>query len=119
VERGRRVVPMNNCLSMRLDSVKRMVKRALANQKYLDRFYPHSVLTIYLQLGVAFEFEIDKFTRIWCNSDSSVVNEIVAIKEIFEVENKDDMTWMIELISNKRINENIDRLIYIVSTMKQ
>jgi hypothetical protein len=107
-------MPMS-CLSNWLDFARRRVKRILANQNYLDKFYSHSILTFWLQLNVAYKDEIDKFVRIWCDSDSNLVSEVVAMKEIFEIENKDDATWMIERLSNKYIAENIDRLIYLVS----
>jgi hypothetical protein len=114
------VVLMNSCLALWLDHTRRRAKRALTN---LDRFYPHSILTFYLQLSVAYKYEIDKFARMWCDSGSNLandlVNEIVAVKEIFEVENKDDIVWFVELLSNGYTNENIDRLIYLASTMKR
>ena len=49
----------------------------------------------------------------WCIDENvkDVIADIRAIKEIFGTENEDDMTWHAELISNKFINENIDRLI--------
>ena len=106
------------CLSMLLDYVKRRAKRILADQGYLDRFYPHSMLTLTIQMAVAYN-ETEKFARIWCGSDSNIVGEVVAVKEIFEAENKDDMTWMAELIANKHVAENIDRLAYIVFTVKR
>ncbi len=112
------VVPMS-CLTKWLDHLKRKVKRALANQGYLDRYYPHSVLTFYLQISVAYDFEIGKFARIWCDFEPNPVTEIVAVKEIFEVENKDDIVWMAELLLNGHIAENIDRLIYLLSTVKR
>jgi hypothetical protein len=105
-------------MTLLLDYVKRRAKRILANQGYLDRFYPHSMLTLAIQMVVAYN-ETEKFTKIWCGSDSNVVEEITAVKEIFEVENKDDMTWMVELIANKYTAENIDRLAYIVFTVKR
>jgi len=105
-----------NCLQIYLGALMRRVKRTLSNQKYLDKFYPHSFLTLTLQMSVAYN-EAEKFARAWC--DSSELNEVVAIKEIFEVDNKDDATWMAELLSNKHVAENIDRLIYIVSTIKR
>jgi hypothetical protein len=114
------VVPMSNCLNLWLDSAKRNVKRILANQNYHDvKFYPRSILTFHLQLSVAYKFEIDKFARMWCNSDSNLFSEIVAVKEVFEVEDKDDIVWMAELLSNGYAAENIDRLIYLVSIVKR
>jgi len=107
-----------SCLTNWLDYLRRRVKRTLANQGYLDKFYPHSVLTFNLQLGVAYEREIDKFARTWCNSNLNIINEVVALKEIFEAENKDDIVWMMELLSNKYANENVDRLIYSLSVVK-
>jgi hypothetical protein len=106
-----------NCSAKWLDFVKRRVKRALANQGYLDKYYPHSTLTFYLQVSVAYDFEIDKFARIWCDSD--LKPEIIALKEIFETENKDDATWRTEILTNKYVAENIDRLIYLVSTVER
>ena len=107
------------CLGLWMDYLRRRAKRILANQNYLDKFYPHSILTFYLQLAVAYEHEIGKFAKTWCNSDSSIINEVVAIKEIFEIENKDDVAWMMELLSNKHTIENIDRLIYLLSVVKR
>lgn len=109
---------MSSCLGLLLDSVRRRVKRVLANQNYLDKFYPHSLLTIFVQMAIACD-EAKKFAMVWCNSDSILVNEIVAIKEIFETENKDDATWMAELLTNKYAVESVDRLIYLASTMKR
>ncbi len=109
------------CLTKWLDFTKRRVKRVLSRQNYLDKFYPHSVLTLFLQLGIAYEAEIEKFARVWCNPDLDLlVNEVTAIKEMFEVENNDNMTWMTELLSNKYAveSENIDRLIYVVHTVR-
>jgi hypothetical protein len=97
--------------------MKRRAKKILIAQNYLDKFYPHSILTIVIQMAIAYG-EVEKFSRMWCNSNLSV-NEMNATKEIFEIENKDDMTWMAELLLNKHAVENIDRLAYIVSTMKR
>jgi len=105
------------CINAWLDSMKRRTKKLLAVQNYLDKFYPHSILTIAIQMAVAYG-EVEKSARIWCNSDLSV-SEVNAIKEIFEIENKDDATWMVELMANKHVAENVDRLVYIVSTMKR
>jgi hypothetical protein len=110
---------MSNCLGIWLDYLKRRVKRALNEQKYLDKFYPHSILTFYLQLAVAYKFEIDKFARTWCDSGSRLVNEIATIKDIFETENKDDMVWITELLSNGHVAENVDRLVYLLSVVKR
>ncbi len=109
---------MDGCLGMLLDHLKRRAKRALANQNYSTvKFYPHSVLTLFLQLTTAYD-EVEKFAMVWCNSEN-LTSEVEAIKKIFETENKDDMVWMTELLSNKYTSENIDRLIYIVSTVKR
>jgi hypothetical protein len=93
----------------------RRVKRILTNQNRSGKFYPHSLLTITLQMTATYG-EAEKFASIWCDSDPntlpSVQAEVVALKEIFEVENNDDMVWMVELLSNKHVAENIDRLLY-------
>jgi hypothetical protein len=108
------------CLNLWLDYLRRRTKRILANQNYVDKFYPHSVLTINLQLSAAYEAELEKFARIWCVFGSKLLfNEVLAMKEIFEVENKDDAVWMAELLSNKYVAENIDRLVYLLSVVKR
>ncbi len=106
-----------SCLDLLFSVLMRRAKRILVSQNYSDKFYSHSILTVVIQMAVAFN-EAEKFARTWCNSSSNLASEIVAVKEIFEIENKDDATWMTELISNKYINENIDRLIYLVFTVK-
>lgn len=104
---------------MWMDFQKLKIKRNLANQnRHVDKFCPHSTLTIWLQLTTTFEHEVVKFARMWCDTDPvNLINEIRAIKEIFETENKDDMTWMVELMANKYTAENIDRLIYLYYTI--
>jgi hypothetical protein len=105
------------CLQLYFGALMRSVKRTLTNQKYLDKFHPHSFLTLSLQLSVAYN-EVEKFARVWCNSNP-LLSEVSAIKEIFEVENRDDIVWMMELLANKYANENIDRLLYLLSTVKR
>jgi hypothetical protein len=96
----------------------RRAKRVLVNENYLDKFYPHSILTLTIQMHIAFN-ETEKFAK-WCDSDlNSLLRAVIAIREIFEVENNDDITWMAELLSNKHVTENIDRLLYIVATVKR
>ncbi len=108
-----------SCLDLLFSILMRRAKRILASQNNSDKFYSHSILTVVLQTAVAYN-EIEKFTRTWCNSNSNLlISEIVAVKELFEIENKDDTTWMTELISNKYIAENVDRLIYLVTTVKR
>jgi hypothetical protein len=107
-----------DCLNMWMDFARRRVKRILHSQNYIDKFYPHSFLTINLQLSTVYKAEIDKFTKVWCDG-SNLINEVEALKEIFETENKNDMVWIAELLSNKHVAENVDRLTYVVSTMKR
>jgi uncharacterized membrane protein YccC len=92
-----------DCLSTWLDlDVKRRVKRNLANHRHADKFYPHASLTIHLQLAIAFEHEIVRFARKWCLAEPvELINEIRAIKEIFEAENQDDWISTIEMLANK------------------
>jgi hypothetical protein len=117
---GWKAVVVNTCLNMWLDSTKRRIKRVLANQNYVDKFYPHSILTFYLQLATAYKFEIDKFARTWCDSGlPNLFSEIVVIKEIFEVENKDNIVWVMELLSNGHAIENLDRLMYLLLVAKR
>ena len=107
---------MNSCFGLALGALMRRAKRIMASQNY-GKFYPHSILTIVLQMHVAFN-ETEKFAKVWCSSGFPG-NEIKAVKEIFEVENKDDAVWTAELLSNKYVAENVDRLIYIVSIVKR
>jgi hypothetical protein len=106
------------CLELLLHSIMRRAKRILVNQNYHDKFYPHSILTLSIQMATAYN-EIGKFVRTWCNGEVNLEAEVgavvSAIKEIFEAENRDDATWMIELLANKHAIENVDRLIYLVS----
>ncbi len=102
------------CLNLLLDFARRRVKRLLNDQNYLDKFYPHSVLTIAMQMIVAYG-EAEKYARIWCDAEPNIANEVNAVKEIFETENKEDAVWMTELMANKYVAENVDRLIYTYS----
>lgn len=96
-----------DCLALWLGITQWKVKRNLANQnRHADRFYPHSILAIHLQLAVAFEYEVAKFARMWCSDETNIVAEVKALKEIIETENGDDATWYIELLSNK-YNESL------------
>jgi hypothetical protein len=95
---------------MWLDNLKRRAKRILNQNYHSDKFYSHAILTINIQLSVAFEHEITRFARLWC-IDEDIVAEVRAIKEIFETENEDDMVWYAERLSNKYADENIDRLV--------
>jgi hypothetical protein len=97
------------CPELLLGSLMRRTKRVV-NQNHLDKFYPHSLLVFSIQLSVAYEHEIIKFAKIWCNGEN-IVAEVRAIKEILETENRDDMVWYTELLLNKYANENVDRLI--------
>jgi hypothetical protein len=104
-----------SCLTKWLDYVRRRVKRILINQNYHSaKFYPHSILTVNLELSVAYEREVARFAETWCTNENNgnLVEEIKALKEIFETENGDDAVWYAELLSNKYANENVDRLIY-------
>jgi hypothetical protein len=101
VERaGWRVVVMS-CLGLWLDIAKWKVKKKLVNS-HADKFYPHSILTLWLQLSTTYEYEIVKFAKLWCDSEpTTLINSIKAIKEIFETENQDDMVSLIERLANK------------------
>jgi len=103
----------NSCLSKWLDYKKRRLKKVLEEHLLIDKLYPHSLLVFTLDLSTIFNEEIAKFTRSWCSSETSekIIKEIEAIKEIFTTENEDTMTWNIELLANKYMNERVDSLI--------
>jgi hypothetical protein len=92
-----------NCLELWLDIERHRMKRALVNQnRHTGKLYPHGLITVRLQLATAFEYEVAKFARMWCTDDPvALVREVRAVKEIFEVENQDEMVSMIELLANK------------------
>jgi hypothetical protein len=107
------------CFNLMASFIMRKVKRILVNQNYHDKFYPHSMLTLTIQMVIAYN-EVEKFAKTWCDgvTDVEILKaEVTAVKEIFEAENKDDAVWRIELMTNKHTNENVDRLIYLVSTL--
>ena len=103
----------NNCLNLWLDYKKRSLKRVLEKHFLLDKFYPHSLLLFTLDLSTAYPNEINKFTTTLCHEEpgKTIHEEIEAIKEIFAIENHDNITWHIELLANKYVNERIDSLI--------
>jgi hypothetical protein len=103
----------NNCLNLWLDYKKRSLKRVLEKHFLLDKFYPHSLLLFTLDLSTAYPKEINKFTTTLCYEEAgkTIHEEIEAIKEIFTIEDQDSITWNIELLSNKYMNERIDSLI--------
>jgi len=103
----------NNCLNLWLDYKKRSLKRVLEKHFLIDKFYPQSLLLFTLDLSTAYPNEINKFTTTLCYEEAgkTIYKEIEAIKEIFSIENEDSMTWNIELLANKYINERIDSLI--------
>jgi hypothetical protein len=109
---------MAGCASLLLGYLMRRAKRILANtsQNHGDKFYSHSLLTITLQMVVAYD-EARKFARTWCDDSNPnlLVDQVVALKEIFEAEDEDDMVWMMERLTNKYANENIDGLLYIAT----
>jgi hypothetical protein len=77
------------------------VKRAHNNNnKHTGKFYSHTALTIHLQLVTAFEHEVIKFARLWCDSEPAyLIGEIRAVKEIFETENNSDVVLMLESLN--------------------
>jgi hypothetical protein len=106
-------VELMDCLTLWLDLLKWKAKRVLANNNnnnHVGKFYSHTTLTIHLQLAVAYEHEIDKFAKLWCDSDPVyLINEVRAVKEIFEVENADDSVLMLERLN--KLSEN-DIILY-------
>jgi hypothetical protein len=103
----------SKCLNLWLDYKKRSLKRVLEKHFLLDKFYPHPLLLFTLDISTAYPNEINKFTTTLCyeEADKTIHEEIEAIKEIFTIEDQDSITWNIELLSNKYMNERIDSLI--------
>jgi hypothetical protein len=104
---------MNNCVTFWLGIVKMRAKRLLnQNRRYTNaKVYPHSILTIVLQLNTAYENEMAKFARMWCVEDvATVITEMKAVRELFEAEDGDGAVLYTELLAST-YDDNIDRLI--------